>query len=158
VIFDLIPNGTYGKRQPTQKGIEGLITGWLLRQARKPRSGSRNGVTVLALTTIGAKTGIERTSPVGYLVDRADWIITATAGGARKHPGWYYNLAAHPDQAIIVVKGERIPVTATQLTGDEREATFERALRAASPMARRTLEGYRKATDRQFPLIRLTRR
>ena len=157
--FQPLPKGTYGNKQPTNRGIEGLITRYLVRQARKPRKpGARNGASVLALTTIGAKSGLERTSPVGYGVDGDGWLITASAAGARNHPAWYYNLAAHPDRAVIEVGGERIPVTATQYDPEEAEVKFAAVIETSSPMARRTLLGYRRSTDRVIPIIRLARR
>lgn len=159
MAFEPLPRGTYGNKQPSNRGIEGIVTRYLVRQARKPRKpGARNGAAVLALTTIGAKTGLERTNPVGYGVDGDGWLITASAAGAANHPAWYYNLAAHPDRAIIEVGGERIPVTATQYDLEEAEAKFAEVIATASPMARRTLLGYRAATDRVIPIIRLTRR
>lgn len=157
--FQPLPRGTYGNKQPTNRGIEGVITRYLLRQARKPRKpGARNGASVLALTTIGAKTGLERTSPVGYGTDGDGWLITASAAGAKNHPAWYYNLAANPDRATIEIGGERIPVTATQYDPDEAEVKFASMIQTSSPMARRTLLGYRASTDRTIPIIRLTRR
>ncbi len=157
--FQTLPKGTYGNKQPTNRGFEGLITRYLVRQARKPRKpGARNGASVLALTTIGAKSGLERTSPVGYGVDGDGWLITASAAGAQNHPAWYYNLAAHPDRAVIEVGGERIPVTATQYDPEEAEAKFAAVIETSSALARRTLLGYRRSTDRVIPIIRLARR
>ncbi|MFT4283348.1 MAG: nitroreductase/quinone reductase family protein [Protaetiibacter sp.] len=157
--FRPLPSGSYGNKQPTNRGIEGIITRYLVRQARKPRKpGARNGASVLALTTIGAKTGLARTNPVGYGVDGDGWLITASAAGAKNHPAWYYNLAAHPDRAVIEIGGERIPVTATQYEPEEAERKFQEVIRTSSRMARRTLLGYRAATDRVIPIIRLTRR
>ena len=157
--FTPFPSGTYGNKQPTNRGVEGLITRYLVRQARKPRKpGARNGASVLALTTIGAKTGLERTNPVGYGVDGDGWLITASAAGAKNHPAWYYNLAAHPDRAVIEIGGERIPVTARQLDPEEGEEKFASLIDTMHPVARRTLLGYRRSTDRRIPLIRLTRR
>lgn len=85
--FEASPNGTYGARQPGNKGIEGFTGRWLVRFARRSRkSVARNGV--LALTTVGARTGLERTSPVGYFVDGDGWIVWATAGaGGSTRPG-----------------------------------------------------------------------
>jgi len=158
MAFRPLPKGSYGAKQPTNRGIEGLITRYLVRQARKPRKpGSRNGASVLALTTTGAKTGLERTSPVGYGHDGDGWLITASAAGAANHPAWYYNLAANSD-AVIEVGGERIPVTATQLEPEEAERKFFEVIESSSAITRRTLLGYRSATDRVIPILRLTRR
>ncbi len=156
--FTPLPPGTYGAKQPTNRGIEGIITRYLVRQARKPRPpGSRNGAAVLALTTIGRKTGLERTNPVGYMPDGAGWLITASAAGGRSHPAWYYNLAANPDAAYIEVGGERIDVVAEQLEFEEAERRFAEIIETSNRMTRRTLLRYRASTDRVIPILRLTR-
>src|SRR6218665_3591452 len=44
-----LPRGPRGNKQPGNRGFEGLITRYLVRQARKPRKpGARNGASVLA--------------------------------------------------------------------------------------------------------------
>jgi deazaflavin-dependent oxidoreductase (nitroreductase family) len=78
------------------------------------------------------------------------WLIVASAGGAVANPAWYHNLAAHPDQAQIEVGDKTTNVTATQLTGAERDAAWQR-ITAAQPR----YAGYEKKTDRQIPVIRL---
>ncbi|MGD9988693.1 nitroreductase/quinone reductase family protein [Pseudonocardia sp.] len=151
------PNGTYGSKQPANKGIEGLVGRWLVRLARRRRrSVARNGV--LALTTVGARTGLQRTSPVGYFVDGDGWIIWATAAGAKNHPAWYFNLAADRDSAVIEVAGRRIPVTATQLDAGAADAKMAALLATSNAVMRRRFAGYRAATDRVIPVIRLSPR
>jgi len=156
--FDPLPNGSYGRPQPRAVGIWRLVGDYLLKRAHSARSAGFRGVGVLALTTIGARSGLERGPvPVGFVRDGDDWIITATAAGAKHHPAWYFNLAAHPDRAVIVVDGERIAVVASQLEGEEL-ARVTRTMRAkSSRMTLRTIERYQAATDRALPLIRLRR-
>ncbi|RTL63077.1 MAG: nitroreductase family deazaflavin-dependent oxidoreductase [Pseudonocardiaceae bacterium] len=155
--FEPSPNGTYGAKQPGNTGIEGRVGRWLVRRARKPRkAGSRRGI--LALTTVGAKTGLERSNPVGYVVEGDTWIIWATAAGGKNNPAWYFNLAAHPDQVVIEVGGQRIPVTATQLDPASADAKITELAATSDPITRRRLTGYRAATDRAIPVIRLSRR
>ncbi len=159
MTFAVLPNGTYGARQPSQRGFERLVTGFLLRRARRRgRPGGRNGGPVLALTTIGAKTGIERTSPVAFARDGDVFHIFAFAAGARNHPAWYFNIAAHPDRVVIVVEGEVIPVRARQLPSGEAADILARLLAGAPAVAKRTFARYRRRTDREFPVIRLERR
>ena len=59
-------------------------------------SGRLSGVSLLLLTTIGAKSGQRRVVPLGYLTDGKRLIIVASKQGAPTHPDWYYNLLAHP--------------------------------------------------------------
>lgn len=157
--FRPLPNGTYGRPQPRDTGIWRIVSRILLRRAHSARSARFRGVGALALTTVGAKSGLERGPvPVGFVEDGDDWIITATAAGATRHPAWYFNLAAHPDRAVIVVNGERIAVTATQLEGDELARVARESRARSTRMTLRTLDRYAAATDRQLPLLRLTRR
>jgi len=156
--FQPLPNGTYGRPQPRAVGIWRLVGDYLLKQAHSTRAPRFRGVGALALTTIGAKSGLERGPvPVGFVRDGDDWIITATAAGATHHPSWYFNLAAHPDRATIVTNGERIRVTATQLSGEELARVTAEVRAKSSRMTLRTIDRYRAATDRELPLIRLRR-
>ncbi len=156
MAFPVSPNGTYGNRQPGNKGLEGFVGRYLIRHARKSRkAAARNGV--LALSTVGARTGLKRTSPVGYFVDGDGWIIWATAAGAKNHPAWYCNLAANPDRVVIELSGQRIPVIATQLDSADAEAKITEMLATSNALMRRRLIRYRAATDRAIPIIRLSR-
>lgn len=157
--FVPVPNGTYGRPQPSTSGIWGLVSRYLLRRAHSPRPSNFRGVGVLALTTIGAKSGLERGPvPVGFVRDGDDWIITATAAGAVRHPAWYYNLAARPDRATIVDAGERVPVTASPIDDGEAERLTIELRAKSNRMTLRTLDRYAASTDRELPLLRLRRR
>jgi deazaflavin-dependent oxidoreductase (nitroreductase family) len=149
--FDARP-GTRGARQP-----RGLLMLWLNAfMARRLRKGGRNplGFDALLLTTTGRKSGLERTSPLGWVSDgNGGWLIAASASGAAGNPAWYHNLAAAPDKARIEVDGTTIPVSAEQLHGAEREAAWQ-ALTAGIPRFGR----YADKTDREIPVIRLTPR
>jgi deazaflavin-dependent oxidoreductase (nitroreductase family) len=48
------------------------------------------GFRALVLTTTGAKTGAERTTPVGCFPDGdGGWLIVASANGAAGNPSWF---------------------------------------------------------------------
>jgi deazaflavin-dependent oxidoreductase (nitroreductase family) len=147
-------NGTRGARQPKASR---LMT-WMNERAGKrirAKSGKFMGFNALVLTTIGAKSGIARTNPVGWFPtgDDDSWLIVASAAGGPKNPAWYYNLAAHPDNVTIEMAGRTVPVSAEQLNGPEREDAWQR-ITAASPR----FAAYQEKTDRILPVIRLTRR
>ena len=74
----------------------------------------------------------------------------ASAAGAARNPAWYYNLAAHPDQAWIETPGHKVAVTAEQLHGAERDQAWQQITAAVPRFA-----GYQQATDRELPIIRL---
>jgi deazaflavin-dependent oxidoreductase (nitroreductase family) len=112
------------------------------------------GVNALVLTTVGRKSGMERSNPVGWFPsDDASWLIVASANGAVDNPSWYYNIAAHPDQVTIELDGRKIPVTAEQLDGPQREEAWRKITAAAPRFAK-----YEHKTDRAIPVIRLTER
>jgi deazaflavin-dependent oxidoreductase (nitroreductase family) len=146
------PAGTRGARQPSSSPM----MRWVNKMAagRIRRSGKMMGFNGLILTTIGAKSGAERTTPVGWFPGNDDsWLIVASAAGAARNPAWYYNLAAHPDQASIEVDGKTVPVLAEQLHGIERDEAWQKITEAVPRFAQ-----YQGKTDRQIPVIRLTER
>jgi deazaflavin-dependent oxidoreductase (nitroreductase family) len=108
------PHGTRGARQPGGKLMAWMNT-WNMNRIRG-NADKVMGMQALVLTTVGAKSGTPRHTPVAYFPDGADsWLIVASANGAAKNPAWYYNLAAHPDTVQIQIAGRTIEVSAEQL-------------------------------------------
>ena len=146
------PGGTRGARVPSASG---RFAQFLARrmQARHRRKGDRMmGMDLLYLSTVGAKTGERRQTPVAWFPDGDDaWLIVASNAGAARHPGWYHNIAAHPDQVSIEVGGRTLRVAAEQLTGERRDAALRRIV-ATQPR----YGGYQGKTDRELPVLRLT--
>ncbi len=140
--------GTRGARQP-RAGLMRLVNRRAASRIR--RKGKMMGFNALILTTIGAKTGTERTTPVGWFPGPdGSRLIVASAGGAAHNPAWYHNIAAHPDKVQIEVDGRTIPVTAEQLHGAEREQAWQQITTAAPRFGQ-----YQRKTDRELPVIRL---
>lgn len=54
-------------------------------------------VPVAVLTSTGARSGQRRETPVTYFTDGDDVILIASNYGGARHPGWCYNLLAHPE-------------------------------------------------------------
>ena len=112
------------------------------------------GFNALVLTTIGRKSGAERTNPVGWFPGPdGSWLIVASAAGAKGNPAWYYNLAAHPDRVQIEVDGRKVAVTAEQLHGAEREQAWQQITTAVPRFTQ-----YQVKTDRELPIIHLVPR
>ena len=150
MAFDT-PGGTRGARQPRA----GMLMRWANNMAagRIRRTGKMMGFSALILTTVGAKSGAERTNPVGWFPGKDEsWLIVASASGAVRNPAWYHNIAAHPDKVRIEVNGQAIPVTAQQLHGAERDQAWRQITRSVPRFSR-----YQAKTDRQLPVIRLVR-
>ncbi|MGV0634775.1 nitroreductase family deazaflavin-dependent oxidoreductase [Mycolicibacillus trivialis] len=109
------------------------------------------GAPVLLLTTTGAKSGRQRTSPMMYLPDGDRIIVFASNEGKDTHPSWYHNLRAHPS-AVVEVGTETYPVDATEITGAEHDRLY--AIQAERYPG---FAAYRERTDRVIPVIALTR-
>src|SRR5256886_1673897 len=61
------------------------------------------GAALILIHHIGAKSGTERVSPVGYFPQgEGRFAIVASNGGSPAHPDWYYNLKAHPRITVKV--------------------------------------------------------
>jgi deazaflavin-dependent oxidoreductase (nitroreductase family) len=115
-------------------------------------TGDFAGRTVLLLTTTGAKSGLERTSPLIYTMDGDRYVVTAADGGSPKHPSWYYNLKANPI-VTLEVGAERFEADAIEPTGAERERLFAERCAATPRFAH-----YQEMTTRQIPIIVFERR
>ena len=110
------------------------------------------GTAILLLTTTGRKSGEERTTPLIHRTDGDRWIVVASRGGTPDHPGWFYNLSEDPE-IEIQVKGERIPVRASTVEGDERERLWK-LMTEVWP----DYDAYQSNTDRKIPIVALERR
>ncbi|HEY2307922.1 MAG TPA: nitroreductase/quinone reductase family protein, partial [Streptosporangiaceae bacterium] len=119
--------------------------------SRFRRTGKMLGINGLILTTVGARSGAERTSPVGWWPGPdGSWLIVAAANGAARNPAWYHNIAAHPRSVQIEVDGRRIDVTAKQLHGAKRAQAWQQIAAATPRFAQ-----YQAKTNRELPVIRL---
>ena len=59
--------------------------------------GSWAGYVVILIHQVGARSAVERTTPLScFPVDDDRWAIVASNGGSERHPDWYYNLKANP--------------------------------------------------------------
>jgi len=109
--------------------------------------GKMNRVDVLLLTTTGRKSGKQRTVPLVYIRDGSAYMITASAGGADKHPGWFFNVRGNP-QATIEVKDKRISVVAEVAGPEKKPELWARLVEVAPGFA-----GYQKRTSRDIPMV-----
>jgi deazaflavin-dependent oxidoreductase (nitroreductase family) len=113
--------------------------------------GPFEGATLALLTTIGARTGRPRTSPLAYLTVDGQPVVVASAMGADKNPDWYHNILRHP--AVTVETGEETyQAIAAAPAGAERDALFA-AVVAAEP----GFGDYQRKTARPIPVVTLSR-
>jgi deazaflavin-dependent oxidoreductase (nitroreductase family) len=110
------------------------------------------GFPTVLLTTVGAKTGHERTHVLGGFGDGDDaWLIVASKGGAPTHPAWFINIAKNPDKVWLEVGKRKFRARVESLQGAERVAALERVAAVAPRYG-----DYQRKTDREIPVIRLT--
>lgn len=84
------------------------------------------GVETLLLTSVGARSGRPRTTPLVYLPDGDGWALFATDNGADRNPAWYHNLRAHPEASVQIGR-EHFRVRATLAPEEERRRLWEDA-------------------------------
>jgi F420H(2)-dependent quinone reductase len=109
-----------------------------------------NGLPVIILTSLGARTGKVRKTPLMRVEHDGEYAVVASLGGAPKHPVWYYNLTANPH--VELQDGPvRKDFQAREVHGAERDTWWERAVAAYPDYAE-----YQKNTDRIIPVFVLT--
>ncbi|MEW5869871.1 MAG: nitroreductase/quinone reductase family protein [Chloroflexota bacterium] len=89
-------------------------------------SGFLAGWPTVVLTTVGAKSGLPRTTPLVGIEDGENVILIASNFGRPHHPDWYYNLKAHP-LATLTLRGRARPYLAREATEGERQRCWELA-------------------------------
>ena len=118
-----------------------------------PTTGPFAGRKLLILTTKGAKSGEPRTAVLAYRNDGDAWSISASKGGAPVHPAWLHNLEANPDEVMVEVNNQVVPVRATiEADGPERDRLWEAHVDEMPGFGE-----YPKKTDRVIPMILLER-
>jgi deazaflavin-dependent oxidoreductase (nitroreductase family) len=130
--------------------------GWVRDQVEAyERSGGQDantlrdtGLPVVIVTMRGNKTGSVRKIALMRVEHNGEYALVASKGGAPAHPVWYYNLTANPDEVTIQDGPAPVGVHVRQVSGDERTAWWERAVRAYPPYAE-----YQTRTQRQIPVF-----
>jgi deazaflavin-dependent oxidoreductase (nitroreductase family) len=156
--IEIPPSGTRGTKMPGGRVLMRLVKPLMdmqvsrYRRAKQPEAPKMMGFPVILLTTVGARSGVERTHLVGGFADGEDaWLIVASKGGAPTHPAWFINLATKPDKIWIEVGNRKLRVVADSLEGRAREEALARVAAVAPRYGQ-----YQTKTDRTIPVIRLT--
>ena len=113
------------------------------------------GDQLILLTTVGARSGEERTSPVVYHLDEQRYVVIASKGGAPDHPAWYDNLKAHPVAKVEVGTAtgtDTFEVRASEAKGEERDRMYAERVAFAPGFGE-----YERMTSRKIPVMILER-
>jgi deazaflavin-dependent oxidoreductase (nitroreductase family) len=108
------------------------------------------GRPVILLTTIGAKTGKIRKTPLMRVEHDGEYAVVASLGGAPKNPVWYYNIVANP-RVELQDGPDTKDYDSREVFGDEKAVWWERAVATWPDYAE-----YQTKTDRQIPVFVLT--
>ena len=79
----------------------------------------------MRLTTVGRRSGKERSVILGYYEDGPNLVTMAMNGWKDGEPAWWLNLQAHPDATVELTDGTRA-IHGRAAQGDERERLWAR--------------------------------
>jgi deazaflavin-dependent oxidoreductase (nitroreductase family) len=138
---------------PLQGDYEPSTSSWSRKQAelfeatKGEEGGHLRSRPIIVLTSVGAKTGKIRKTPLMRVEHDGIYAVVASLGGAPKHPVWYYNLKKNP-QVELQDRGTKRDYTAREVTGDEKTVWWDRAVEAWPDYAT-----YQTKTERQIPVF-----
>ena len=126
---------------------------WARRQAEEfeasggDRAAELRGQPIILLSSVGAKTGKLRKTPLIRVEHDGSYAVVASKGGAPTHPVWYHNLVAHPE-VELQDGSERKDYTAHLADGEEYDQWWARATKAWPDYAT-----YQTKTTRKIPVF-----
>ena len=144
-----VPGGIgHGHRgNPTAESPAAVVRarGWRVNRALYRLSGGRflwttsnkRGWGALRLTTVGRKSGQERSVIIGYVEDGPSLVVLAMNGWDEGHPSWWLNLEAHPDAVVRLAGQHAPPVRALPVAGRsvlDYGSAGSRSNRSSTPM------------------------
>jgi deazaflavin-dependent oxidoreductase (nitroreductase family) len=119
----------------------------LLRASRGNLGHRLFGSNVVLLTTVGRRSGRQRTTPLAYLRHHDSLVVAASCGGSERVPEWWLNLQSQPI-AVIERSGVKSVVRAY-------EAEREQLGHVTSAFEERfpQIHFYRAVSGRHIPLV-----
>lgn len=140
-------------RRPSFRPLVAAVTAahaWLYRlsggRAQAP------AYPTLLLTVVGRRSGRQRTVPLVYVMDSADYIVAAAYSGSDRHPAWWLNLRSS-SVGVVQVGRRKTAVQAVEIASPHRDDWWVRLAAMYPPF-----EDYQHRTARQIPVVRLTPR
>jgi deazaflavin-dependent oxidoreductase (nitroreductase family) len=129
---------------PIDRGI------YRVSQGRFTAGRSLGALPVIMLTTIGARSGRQRTTPLNAIPFGEDLALVGTNYGKGRTPSWAHNLRANP-KGVVAFEGRQHPVIAVEAAGAQYEAGFAAAIRVYPGYAR-----YRNTATNEIPIFILS--
>jgi deazaflavin-dependent oxidoreductase (nitroreductase family) len=143
-----------GEYEPSpEKWVRDQVERYEATDGREANTLPNRSEPVVLFSTRGAKSGKVRKNPLMRVEHDGAYAMVASQGGAPKHPTWYYNLKAHPDQVTVQDGAEVWDGVAREVSGEERAQWWKRAVAAFPDYA-----DYEKRTDREIPVFVVERK
>lgn len=133
--------------RPVTRAVSSLHAA--LYKATRGAAQNRRYPTML-LTVTGRNSGKPRTVPLIYLKDGQQFVVAAAYAGSDANPAWWLNLRDRP-HAVAQVKGDRLAVTATLASAEQRAELWRRLVQMYPYFAE-----YQQRTSREIPVVILT--
>ena len=111
------------------------------------QGGDLRGRPVIVLTSVGARSGKLRKTPLMRVEHDGTYAVVASLGGAPEHPVWYHNLKAHP-HVELQDRANKRDYLAREVSGEEKAVWWERAVETWPDYAT-----YQTKTERQIPVF-----
>ena len=136
----------HGEYQPSpQKWVRDQVEEY--ESSGGTRGTTLRGRPVVILTTLGARSGKLRKTPLMRVEHDGAYAVVASLGGAPKHPVWYFNIQANP--LVELQDGPEVQeMKAREVTGEEKAQWWERAVATWPDYA-----SYQEKTDREIPVF-----
>ncbi len=114
--------------------------------------GVLEGATMILIHHIGAKSGIERVTPLACSPQEdGSLVIVAANGGSPTHPDWCHNLRANP-RVGVEIGTETLTMLAEELDATARADLWPKLIASAPAVGE-----FQAMTTRQIPVFTLTR-
>lgn len=138
---------------PLEGDYEPSPESWAREQAERyeatdGREGAElRGRPVIVLTSVGARTGKLRKTPLMRVEHDGVYAVVASLGGAPKHPVWYHNLKKNP-HVELQDRDVKRDYRAREVDGEEKQVWWERAVETWPDYAT-----YQTKTKRRIPVF-----
>jgi len=138
-------------RTPDEAAWNDRIMSDFHEHAGQITQGRLAGANLLLMTSIGAKSGEPRTSPLGYTRDGLRYVVVGSNSGLPDQPAWLANIRANPIVGVEVGV-ETFKARATITAGPERQRLWAAHVAAIPHFA-----NYEKMTERELQVVALER-
>jgi len=138
-----------GKYEPSpEQWVREQVERYEATDGREAGTLGDTGLPVVIYTTRGRRSGNLRKTPLMRVEHEGRYLLVASKGGAPEHPVWYHNLRADPSALMVQDGADRFDATVRELSGEERDEWWERAVAAYPPYAE-----YQRRTERLIPVL-----